>query len=435
VAVLLVLVGHFFPKKFPGAFIGVDIFFVISGFLISSIIFKEIETGAFTFKHFYSRRVNRIFPSLIVIFLFCLVFGFLGLHADEFKNIGEQIAAGSVFSANILFYKEIGYWDRNSLLKALLHLWSLGIEEQFYLFWPVFLIILFNLKASFRKLLILLVIVASLSCSVILTEKNQPAAFYLIFSRLWELAAGGMLSSFLTQKKKRDAQSLSVNEKLFFNILSIVGFASIISFALYPVPVNQFPGKFAIIPVFGSLLIIFSRQNSFLNSAVLSSRPAVYVGLISYPLYLWHWPLLSFLFLYKNGQILAGNKIYLIIITFILASATYHLVENPIKKANVSVVRKAVFITMAMVLICFSGFLVFRFDGLPYRYESNISLVPKQAKSVLLPIGLIGDSNAGHLVEGLRFRLSSHLVTEIASSAEFVGSSLKIAPEPEPRRR
>lgn len=419
-AVLLVLAAHFFPKKFPGAFIGVDIFFVISGFLISSIIFKELKQGSFTFKHFYSRRINRIFPSLIVIFLFCFVLGFLSLYAGEFKNVGKQIAVGSVFSANILFYNEIGYWDRNSLLKPLLHLWSLGIEEQFYLFWPILLIFLYRLEIIFQKIWMLFVIIVSVVCSYILTKNNQPAAFYLIFSRLWELAAGGMLSLFLTERINNKSRPREISSVLLHNILSIVGIVSILFCALYPIPVHLFPGTFAIIPVVGSVLIIFSGKKSFLNSALLGSRPAVYIGRISYPLYLWHWPLLSFLFLYENGAVLLGNKIKLIILSFLLASLTYHLVENPIKKTHLSIVKKAVLITAVMSFFGISGFLVFKYDGFPVRYKNSSYVDTRQAKSTLNPLGLIGDSNAGHLVEGLRFRLSSPVVTEIKPGWPFL---------------
>lgn len=193
IAVLMVVVFHAFPSILPGGFTGVDIFFVISGYLICSIIVKNLRAGEFTFAHFYSRRILRIFPALICMLGLCLVAGYIILLPDEYYTLGKHIWWGCLFGDNFVFWKEVGYFDGAALTKPLLNLWSLGIEEQFYLVFPLFLWILSRRSLSLLKGISLFAIL-SFICNMIFYFTSPTAAFYSPFSRMWELLAGAFLS-------------------------------------------------------------------------------------------------------------------------------------------------------------------------------------------------------------------------------------------------
>jgi peptidoglycan/LPS O-acetylase OafA/YrhL len=214
VAVLSVLGFHAFPDVLKAGFIGVDIFFVISGYLISSIIFENIDRGSFSFGQFYGRRIQRIFPALSLVLASCLIFGWFGLLEDEFKQLGKHVAAGAGFVSNFVLWQESGYFDNAAELKPLLHLWSLAIEEQFYIVWPVLLLMVWR-----RKLLFWLVfaglLIGSFAISVYLVRVDRVAAFYFPGSRVWELLAGVLLAylairPILWQPSKRQRNAASV---------------------------------------------------------------------------------------------------------------------------------------------------------------------------------------------------------------------------------
>ncbi|MEZ5488290.1 MAG: acyltransferase [Steroidobacteraceae bacterium] len=193
IAVLSVLVYHAFPDLLPGGFVGVDIFFVISGFLISGIILTRIQAGTFTFADFYARRIRRIFPALAAVLVACLLAGWLILFPVDYERLGGHVLAGAAFVSNLVLWRESGYFDTSSELKPLLHLWSLGVEEQFYLIWPVLLV----LAARFlHRILWAIVAVALLSfaANLLLVGSHASAAFYLPITRFWELMLGSMLA-------------------------------------------------------------------------------------------------------------------------------------------------------------------------------------------------------------------------------------------------
>ena len=336
-----------FRVKWGGGFIGVDIFFVISGFLISTIIFNNLERNTFSFFQFYARRIKRIFPALLVVLTASLIFGSLALFLDEYKQLGKHTAAGAGFVANFVLWKESGYFDVSSELKPLLHLWSLGIEEQFYIIWPFLLWIVWKTKLNPLVLSIAFAIV-SFSCNVYEIQRDWVADFYSPQTRFWELICGGILAWLLTHHSahlekfklyinhylcKIPCRRRAINGKeALSNLYAFAGIVLLI-YGFYTIKKEMpFPGLWALIPILGSILIIFAGENGggWISKKILSNKILVWFGLISFPLYLWHWPLLSF------ANILVGQpdriiKILCVFTSIILAWLTYRFVERPIR--------------------------------------------------------------------------------------------------------
>jgi peptidoglycan/LPS O-acetylase OafA/YrhL len=337
VAVLAVLAYHAFPQSAPGGFAGVDVFFVISGFLISGIILDGLKAGTFSFADFYWRRVRRIFPALVLVLATSLVLGWLLLLPDEFMQLGKHVAAGAGFVSNIVFWREAGYFDSAAELKPLLHLWSLGVEEQYYLVWPL---LLFLFRRNLRHMLWMMVALttASFAANAWLTPQQPWAAFYLPVTRFWELLAGALLAYFVS---KREA---------FSNVKSVAGLALLgLTFILLHGQ-RDFPGWWALLPVFGTALLICAGPSAWINRHLLANRAMVYVGLVSYPLYLWHWPLLSYARIVQGGEPPAALRWALLAASLLLAVLTYELVEKKIRFARLASVRRVSFPALAAAM-------------------------------------------------------------------------------------
>lgn len=366
VAVLSVLGFHFFPEWFPGGYIGVDVFFVISGYLITSILIKEHDAGSWSIASFYARRILRIFPALILVLLFCLLLGWHVLLADEYKQLGKHIAAGAGFFSNIALWQEAGYFDRSSELKPLLHLWSLGIEEQFYIFWPLILWAAWQYRGKLTVITAALAL-ASLIAGGFLVFQDRIQAFYSPFTRGWELLAGAILAIY--RGKITPSGILSIHRRLaqFASAVVLMG-----SF-LFLTEAMPFPGFLAIIPVLTTVILIDTNSGNAAGNYFLSWKPLVWVGLISYPLYLWHWPLLSFARILNSDAPSAQLRFLLILISFLLAGLTYWFVEKPLRR-----IRQRWFIaTLASILFLIGllGFNVFVRDGLErIRYKRMIEV-------------------------------------------------------------
>lgn len=322
VAVGAVVLYHAFPTWFVSGFIGVDLFFVISGYLISSIIMGQLEQGRFSLADFYARRVRRIFPALALVLLATLLFGWAVLLHGEFMQIGRHIAAGGSFVSNLVLWWEAGYFDNAANTKPLLHLWSLGVEEQFYLAWPLVLWLLFTRRCNFL-LVTAVIFVLSMGANVLTINDAPSAAFFSPLTRFWELMAGGIAAYLHLHRAPWTARQRTLSS-LGGALALLAGFALI-------KPQTLFPGWWAMLPVLGAFLLIMAGQQAALNRHLLSRRPAVWLGLISYPLYLWHWPLLSF------GYILFGEKppylfkFAMVAAAGVLATATYRLLELPLR--------------------------------------------------------------------------------------------------------
>ena len=282
VAILPVVMFHAFPSLVGGGFIGVDVFFVISGYLISSIVFVELAQRRFSYRVFYARRVRRLAPALILVLATTLAAGWLELFPHEFASLGENVAGGAAFVSNFVLYGQSGYFDAASEAKPLLHLWSLGIEEQFYIVWP-FLLTLLPGRKAFLGCVVLLLVSFALNVYVTRTE-NAAEAFYFPFTRWWELMAGAALGWIVV------FQPFSSRYR---EVISATGLLLILGAAVGLHKGIQFPGWWALVPVLGAVALIAS-DGAWVNRKILSSVPMVSIGLISYPLYLWHWPLLAF---------------------------------------------------------------------------------------------------------------------------------------------
>jgi len=326
IAVLSVVGYHAFPNWIPGGFIGVDVFFVISGFLISGILFDNLAKGSFSFREFYARRITRIFPALILVLTASLVFGWLVLVADEFRQLGKHVAAGAGFISNLVFWQEAGYFDNAADTKPLLHLWSLGVEEQFYIGWPLLVYFSWKRKVS---LLGLTVTVAALSFALnIASLQGAPeATFYSPLTRFWELLLGGLLAHSLAGK-------LPVRPASVAHAQSLIGGALIGIGVLLVSKSSVFPGWWALLPTVGACLLISAGPQAWLNRVLLSRRGMVWFGLISYPLYLWHWPLLSFARIVTAGTPVWPIRVALVLLAVALAWLTYRLVERPIRSGG-----------------------------------------------------------------------------------------------------
>lgn len=346
VAVLAVVIFHAAPGFLPGGFAGVDVFFVISGFLISGIIMRGLLRDDFSCLDFYVRRVNRIFPALTVVLICVWACGWLLLLPNEHRQLGTHVAAGAGFALNLLQYAHTDRYFGAVEAAPLMHLWSLGVEEQFYLAWPLLLLATWKYcRGRFIKVQLMLIVVAAAVSFAINTAVvfAQPlAAFYLPSSRLWELAMGGALAhaqlfSSGESSRLRAASPATVLSKLklygphaqgiFGAALLLASFAGLDS-------TMAFPGWWALAPSLGALALISAGPQGWFNRCVLSRRPMVFIGVISFPLYLWHWPLLAFADIFGRRDIAPGTIAVLVAAAFILAWATYRFIEVPLRGSS-----------------------------------------------------------------------------------------------------
>jgi peptidoglycan/LPS O-acetylase OafA/YrhL len=421
-AVVGVLIFHAFPGALRGGFTGVDIFFVISGFLITRIIAGEAAQGHFSIAAFYGRRIQRIFPALLLVMACCVAFGWFALFPDELKMLGKHVFGGSAFLSNIFLWREVGYFDTAAETKPLLHLWSLGIEEQFYVAWP--LLILW--AAPRRKILLCAGILAALSFALNVggIRAFPSATFYLPAARAWELLAGALLACAGTVTSLGDRAS-----KRQLDLISLLGLLMIaLSYGLISKD-HAFPGWWALLPVAGAVLLIAAGPHGAVNR-VLASKPLVGIGLISYPLYLWHWPLLSFAQIVESGTPSAALRGAAVVLAVLLAWATWRLLERPLRGWRTPRARVAI-LSAAMVAVAAGGALLYARDGLPQR--SAIAESERKQKALILvedvanaaackqrygfdtlykyclqtwperhpTVALIGDSHAYHVSAGL----------------------------------
>jgi len=321
IAVGSVLVYHAFPTALMGGFIGVDIFFVISGFLITTIMLQSLAVGDFSYRDFYARRIRRIFPALLVVLFATLCAGWYLLLSDEFAELGKQTVGGAAFVANFVFWGESGYFDTAAETKPLLHLWSLGIEEQFYIFWPLLLGLAWRKGWPIVRV-VLAVAAVSFVVNVTTVHPLPAASFYSPASRFWELMVGGILACMRLKPPTPSAWRSHVQ--------SVVGVGLIVLGLVMIRSTKAFPGWWALLPTLGAVSCIAAGPNGVLNKYLLSNRVMVWIGLISYPLYLWHWPLLAFVRIVEADP-LHPSPVYragAMVARVLLAWATYRFIER-----------------------------------------------------------------------------------------------------------
>jgi peptidoglycan/LPS O-acetylase OafA/YrhL len=355
IAVLSVVSYHAFPSALTGGFVGVDVFFVISGFLITSILIGDIETHSFSPLTFYARRIRRIFPALAVCLAAVLIYGSFALMPSEFALLGKHVFLAATFLSNVGLWYEAGYFDTAANFKPLLHLWSLGVEEQFYILWPIILWISFRAKAN-TILVIAFLFLLSFTVNISLS-KDVTSAFYLPIGRFWELLAGAAAVWLV-------GIELSSRVRLW---LSVAGITAIFAAAAGFTPDMRFPGWLALLPALGTFIIILAGPAALVNNHVLSRPVLVRIGLLSYPLYVWHWPLISFAYVVRQGKpptpLLAG---LLIGCAFLLAWITFRFVEKPVRLRFGDRLTVATAVVFGALGLCGMG--VWANAGIPQRF-------------------------------------------------------------------
>ncbi|WP_415062046.1 acyltransferase family protein [Bdellovibrio sp.] len=331
IAILMVLGFHAFPGHFAGGFAGVDVFFVISGFLISTIILKGIECETFKIDEFISRRILRIFPSLLLMLVVAYSVGFFVLFNQERALLGKHIASGASFISNIILYFESGYFDHSAEYKPLLHLWSLGVEEQFYIIWPTLLWVGWKLRLNLLKIT-LIIFTISFALGVLNVRIDPSGTFFLPQYRFWEILTGGSLAFFLGRLPQ---ESIFFRSQVLKEALSTLALSLIISSLWIINKYNHFPGFWALLPVSGTAILILFGENSWVSRRILSNKFLVAIGLISFPLYLWHWPILSFMHIIEGTTPSREARVIALVLSFALAGLTYRYIENPIRQRKV----------------------------------------------------------------------------------------------------
>ncbi|MDH5205498.1 MAG: acyltransferase [Hylemonella sp.] len=363
ISILLILIYHIDPLVIPGGFVGVDVFFVISGYLITKNITDDLSADRFSFGNFYARRIKRIFPSVLLVLLACLVVGWHGLFAHEYAILGKHVAASGGFVSNFVYQAEAGYFDLDSASKPLLHLWSLAVEEQFYLLWPLIIWGTWRVArlghhdaAQWTRRAIILVVAISLGLAGYLHLTDPSRVFYLSPARAWELGIGALLARLPLDRLGARQQAWLA----WLGILLVVGAGTLLNHDL------MYPGYWVLLPVLGSAcLLIVTQPSVWVGGRILISRPMTSVGVLSFSIYLWHWPLIYFMRTFGWSQAHPAVVWLAAPGSILLAWLSYRLVERPIRYARSAWVAVALF--TSMVLVGGVGWNVYSRDGMEFR--------------------------------------------------------------------
>ena len=381
VAVLAVVLFHL-GLGCSGGYVGVDVFFVISGFLITALIWKDLEQGRFTFANFWERRARRIAPALLVVVTATLISGWFLLPPDTFKGLGQAAIAQTLLGANVYAWLDSGYFATVAEKKPLLHTWSLAVEEQFYLVTPSLLWFVFRTKVLRNRASVLFLLamgcVLSFCMSVYGMLHFKTATFFLLPTRAWELLMGSLVAFIPLADGLRQRPRLR-------ELIALTGLALIIIPIFLYTSATLFPGLAALPPCLGSALVIWvnhrdENQQPELPtgvSKVLSLPPLVFIGLISYSLYVWHWPLLVFSKYYAFEPLSMSSQAAILGLSLLLAIVSWKYVETPFRKRQVYDSRKAIFaftgVGLSLILVC--GFLCVKADGFPQRFPPQLEAV------------------------------------------------------------
>lgn len=438
IAIVPVVVYHAFPHALPGGFVGVDIFFVISGYLITRIIAREIANDSFSLWQFYDRRARRILPALLFVLAVTLPFAWSLLPNEELLSYFESVAGTALFASNVVFFYQNSYFGVESSSKPLLHTWSLAIEEQFYILFPIFLLVLHKFCRRHLLLGVSVAFALSLALSAGLTARQPEASFYLLPTRFWELGAGALLAL------SEDRLKLSVSALFGWAGLILIG----ISF-WYISTESVFPGIVATVPVAGTVLAIWAAREGNSPARFLASSPMRGIGLISYSLYLWHWPVLVL-----GGRVFVKGpdvwqSLVLVCISVLLAWFSWKFVEAPFRKAGRFPVKRVVLASAAVLTFVFcaslyafqnkaglqrqtlSGMTTGQLDRLRrpnyglYRCDEISQIASERCSSGTPPHDAVlwGDSFAMHLAQALQHgtRPLNFLQITRAACGPFVG--------------
>lgn len=376
VAVLLVVGYHAWPALLPGGYLGVDVFFVISGYLITRIIASELRNGTFSFRTFYARRARRLLPALLVVLPVASILGWYIQLAEGFRLLGRQVVGAMFFVSNLLLMAEAGYFDTAAETKPLLHLWSLGVEEQFYLTFPLLLFFVRQRRRSYMAVLAT-VGAGSLALHLFVDAVNPTAAFYLPLTRAWELMAGAVLA----ESVARIPEPLRAGGSRTANLCSVAGAGALGIAAALTMLVHGSSVLWLILTVGGTVLLIWAGPRSILNRRVLSHPGLVSVGLFSYPLYLWHWPLLASLRDYYGHDGASAYIPAVVGLSFVLAWTTYRGIERPLRARMLEDKRWMGATATAVAVVILAGAVIWGRDGYPDRVSPRLRALAEFAKS------------------------------------------------------
>jgi len=412
VAVIPVILFHAGFSQFSGGFVGVDVFFVISGYLITTIILSEKEKGAFSLVNFYERRARRIIPALFLVLLFSVVVSWFWLSPSHMKDFAKSLVSVLLFSSNILFWQETGYWGEVNVLKPLLHTWSLAVEEQYYVLFPLFLMLMWRFQKRWILSSLFIIALGSLSLSHWAAFNKPDANFFLLPTRGWELAIGAGIAFYFLYRKQVIHSLLShkaIDELLGWMGLCLIAYAVFVFDEKTP-----FPSLYALIPTIGAaLIIIFSSKNT-LAGKFLGSKIPVGIGLISYSAYLWHQPLFVFA---RHRSLQEPTPLFFVILSLtslLLAFISWKYVEAPFRKQGVFS-KKQIFLFTAIgsaVFITF-GLIGYYTDGYQNRLSKSALKIMNTSNDVsvnnLDVLGdysnikgaILGDSHAESIIHSL----------------------------------
>ena len=355
IAILGVVFFHFNIYPFDGGYLGVDVFLVISGYLITSFILPKLKNNNFNFFDFFLRRAKRLLPTYYITLLLSFVLAYFAFEPEIFNKFAKSSISSIIFVSNFFFWKNSGYWDESNT-NPLLHTWTLSLEWQFYFFISIFFYLGWYFFKNYFKIALLIIIVLSLTLSVLYIGRN--VSFFLIPFRLFEFAIGSFI--FLVEKKIK----LFKNNKNFY---SFFGFFLIIFSFINFNSTSDVPGYLSLIPCFGTAIILY-QNNSYLHR-ILSNEKIVYIGLISYSLYLFHWPIITFYNSFFIAELKYEIKILLLIFSLFLSAINYELIEKKIRKFSFKFIsiNNLFLILTILISVILLNFLVIKNNGLPDR--------------------------------------------------------------------
>jgi len=370
IAVTPVLLFHSGVGLFGGGFVGVDVFFVISGYLITSMLVQDFRNGTFSIVSFYERRIRRIFPALFVVIGFSLIVAFKIMMPSDFKELGKSALAASLFASNVLFNRNTDYFAAPAEIAPLLHTWSLSVEEQFYISFPIFLFFVFRFLRARWTMAIVPILILSFSANIWGVNKYPVDVFYLAPTRAWELMLGSLLAV---------GAFPPMSNQLLRSSFSLVGLG-LIAWGVFSLSADvSFPGWNALYPCVGAGLIIYSGiGGQSIVGRVLEKKPLVLLGLISYSLYLWNWVLIAFIKYYTMRELSSAETAVVLIASFMIAVGSWHFIEKPFRRKSGGVTRKTVFLSAcgAVFVATAFGMFVYTKDGMPRRF-------PLEAQTIL----------------------------------------------------
>jgi peptidoglycan/LPS O-acetylase OafA/YrhL len=403
IAVLAVVLFHAEFNVFSGGYIGVDIFFVVSGFLITSILIEQITTETFTFISFYQRRIRRLLPALLFTLSLTIIFALILFTPAHLERVGKSAIFAIISISNFLFWSESGYFDAESALKPLLHTWSLSVEEQFYLLWPITLLTAFRfLNRKAIPYLIAIIAISSLIASELWLVKSPSSSYFLTPFRIFELAIGALIvwCPQLVDSKKKPL----IQELLYFIGLALITYGIFTFDGATP-----FPGLNALIPCIGTAFLIYAGESKFLPS-ILRIPPFIKIGLISYSLYLVHWPVIVFYKYLQPGKVTAFDSTAMVFISLLLAICSYSLIEKRYRYAPESsktwITPFSIFCSTTVIIIIGVSSLIWSGHEFTWRKSTNNYYTgPKISELQVCKEGLgvcKGNQNADYIIVGDR---------------------------------